>query len=134
MNKKLSILLAVLALLIVNLACASGGPAGVSNLRMSKNSDGSNPTTTFAPTDKIYALFDVNQVKSGAKLQIKWFAVDVQGQDPTQAFAATDYAYNNESTIVAHVESTKGGFPVANYRVEIYLDGAKVGEQTFNVQ
>ena len=133
-SKKLSILLAVVVLLVSVLACGSSAPAGVSNIYMANDAEGTNKTTTFAPTDVIYVFFDVNQIESGAQFQIQWYALDVEGHDPTTPFVVTDYTYNDEATMYAQIESTTGGFPPANYKVEIHLDGAKVGEQQFTVQ
>ena len=133
-SKKLSILIAVVVLLASVLACGSSVPAGVSNIYMANDVDGNNKTTTFASNDVIYVFFDVNQIESGAQFQINWYALDVEGQDPATPFVVTDYTYTGEATVYAQIESTTGGFPAANYKVEIYLDGAKVGEQQFNVQ
>jgi hypothetical protein len=132
--KKYSILFAVLALLVATLACGTSAPAGVSNIRMANDADANNITTTFASTDVIYVFFDVNEVETGAPFQVKWYALNLDGQDPTEPFTVTDYAYNDESTIYAQIESTDGGFPVAQYKVEIYLNGSKVGEQQFSVE
>jgi len=132
--KKLSILLAVVALFVSALACGSTGPAGVSNIYMANDADGKNKTTTFSPTEVIYVFFDVNQVEDGAPFQVKWYALNVDGQDPNTAFVTTDYTYAGESTIFAQIQSTEGGFPAAQYKVEIYLSGAKVGEQQFTIQ
>jgi hypothetical protein len=134
MKSKLFVLLAVLVMLASVLACGSSAPAGVSNIYMANDAEGKNKTNTFASTDVVYVFFDVNQVEAGAKFQIKWYALDVEGQDPATPFVVTDYTYNSESTMYAQIESTTGGFPAGNYRVEIYLNDAKVGEQQFNVQ
>lgn len=133
-NKKLAILLAVIALFVSTLACGTSAPAGISNIYMANDVNGSNKTTTFGSNDVIYVFFDVNQVDNGAPFQIKWYALNVDGQDPNTAFLVTDYNYNGEATIYAQIESTTGGFPAAQYKVEIYLSGAKVGEQQFSVQ
>ena len=134
MNKKLSILFAVIALLAATLACGTSAPAGVSNVRMASDAEAANVTTTFAPTDIIYVFFDVNEVETGAAFQVRWYALNVDGQDPNEPFTVTDYSYNDESTIYAQIESTDGGFPAAQYKVEIYLNDALVGEQQFTVQ
>lgn len=132
--KKVSILLAAIALFVSALACGSTAPAGVSNIYMANDAEGKNKTSTFAPTDVIYVFFDVNQVDNGSQFQVRWFALNVDGQDPNEAFLTTDYTYNGEPTIYAQIESTQGGFPAAQYKVEIYLAGAKVGEQQFTIQ
>jgi hypothetical protein len=150
MNKKISIMLAVFVLLISTLACGSSSTpttapieattapdtsgGSISNIYMSNNADGSGSTNTFAPADTIYVFFDVTGVDNGATFEINWYALNVDGQDASTPFTTTDYTYNGESTLFAQIESTQGGFPVANYRVEIDLNNAKVGEQEFSVQ
>jgi hypothetical protein len=134
MNKKFSILFAALALLVASLACGTTAPAGVSNIQMSTDQEAANITTTFAPTDEIYVTFDVNEVEAGAGLEIRWYALDVEGQDPETPFTTSEYTYNEEDSIYANIYSTEGGFPSGQYKVEIYLNGAKVGEQQFSVQ
>lgn len=133
-SKKLSILLAVIVLLVSVLACGASAPAGVSNIYMGNDAEGTNKTTTFASTDNIYVFFDVNQVATGAQFQICWYALNIDGQDPATPFVVTDYTYNDESNMFANVESTSGGFPAGQYKVEIKLDGAVVGEQAFTIQ
>src|SRR5690349_21304343 len=134
MNKKLSILFAALALLIASLACGTSAPAGISNIQLSTDQDATNVTTTFAPTDEIYVTFDVNEVAAGSGLQIRWYALNIDGQDPETPFTTSDYTYNDEASIYANIYSTDGGFPTGQYKVEIYLNGAKVGEQQFSIQ
>ncbi len=135
MNKKWFILVAALALVLSTLACGASAPAGVSNIYMANNENGDNQTTTFAPTDDIYVFFDVNQVDNGTQFEIKWYALNVDGQDPSTPFTTSDYSYNGESTLYANITSTdSSGFPAAQYKVEIYMAGVKVGEQQFNVQ
>ena len=101
---------------------------------MANDIDGNNKTTTFASTDVIYVFFDANQIDSGAQFQVKWYALNLAGQDPAAPFVVTDYTYTDEATVYAQIESTEGGFPAGQYKVEIYLNGAKVGEQQFTVQ
>jgi hypothetical protein len=134
MKKRLSILFAALALLVASLACGTTAPAGISNIQLSTDQEATNLTTTFAPTDEIYVTFDVNEVAAGSGLQIKWYALNIDGQDPETPFTTADYTYNDESSIYAQIYSTEGGFPVGQYKVEIYLNGAKVGEQQFNIE
>ena len=131
MKSKQSILLALLVLILAALAC--GAPAGVSNIYMANDEEGANKTNTFAPTDTVYVFFDVNQIDAGTTFQIRWFLLDYEGQDPNEPVAVSDYTYNEDTTIFAHIESTEGGLPAGSYRVEIYMGDAKVGEQAFSV-
>jgi hypothetical protein len=132
--KTLSVLLAATFILISILACASSAPAGISNIYMASDEAGKNKTSTFASNDVAYIFFDVNQVDKGAQFHIKWFALNVDGQDPKVPFLVTDYTYNGESTIYAQIKNTEGGFPAGQYKAEIYLADVKVGEQLFTIQ
>jgi len=137
MKSRIAVLLVLLALFASTLACGSSAPsapAGVSNVVMSTDKEGTNKTTTFAPADTIYVSFDVNQVDKGASFDIKWYALNVSGQDPNTPFLTSNYVYNSESSISAHINSTSGGFPAGQYNVEIDLNGAKVAEQQFTIQ
>lgn len=137
MNKKWFLSMALLALVFSTLACGafSSAPAGISNIYMASDENGENQTTTFLPTDDIYVFFDVNQVEDGAQFEIRWYALNVEGQDPTTPFTTSDYAYSGESSLYANIYSTDAsGFPAAQYKVEIYMDGIKVGEKQFNIQ
>jgi len=131
---KVAILLAVLVLLLSVLACGSSAPAGVSNVYMSTDKAGMNKTTTFAPADTIYVSFDVNQVDKGASFDIKWYALNVSGQDPNTPFLTSNYIYSSESSLSAHINSTTGGFPVGQYKVEIDMNGTKAAEQQFDIK
>jgi len=134
MKSRLAILMALFALVASTLACLASGPAGVSNIYMASDEAGDIKTTTFGPMDSVYVFFDVNQVEAGTKFEIKWFVLDLEGQDPATPFTVSEYTYDNEDTIYANVYSTDpAGFPAAQYKVEIYMAGAKVGEQQFGI-
>jgi len=135
MKTRIAILLALLALIASTLACASSAPAGVSNPILSTDEKGTNTATTFAPTDTIYLSFTVNQVDKGTSFDVKWYALNVSGQDPNTPFFTSNVIYDGSGNrIIAHVNITSGGFPVGQYKVEIYMNGTKVAEQQFNVQ
>ncbi len=124
----------MLALLVASLACGTTAPAGVSNIQLSTDQAATNITTTFAPTDEIYVTFDVNEVEAGSAFEIKWYALDVEGQDSETPFTTSEYTYNDVPSLYAQIQSTDGGFPAGQYKVKIYLNGSKVGEQQFSVQ
>ena len=136
MKTRIVILLALLALGVSALACGSSGPAGVSNPVLSTDKEGTNVTTTFAPTDTIYLSFDINQVDKGTSFDIKWYALNVSGQDPNTPFFTSNVVYDGSGAnkIYAQTNSTTGGFPTGNYRVEIDMNGTKAAEQTFTIQ
>ena len=138
--KKLQVvsLLVLLGLTMSMLAaCGSSAPAGVSNLALSTDKDGANKATTFAPTDTVYLTADVNQVADGTSFDIKWYALNVAGQDPATPFVSNNVVWSTSSganRLYAQTSSTTGGFPVGQYRVEVDMGGTKAAEADFNIQ
>jgi hypothetical protein len=101
---------------------------------MAADAAGENQTTIFSPADPIYAFFQVSGIQAGTKFQSCWYALDQEGHNPTTAFHAIEYAYQgNESKLYFELVPVMN-LPAGNYKVEIYMNDAKVGEQTFSVQ
>ena len=136
--KKLKIgsLLAVMVFVVTTLAaCGSSAQAGVSNLVLSTDKAGANKATTFAPTDTIYLTADVNQVADGTSFDVKWYALNVSGQDPNTPFVTSNVVWSSSmNQLSAQTNSTTGGFPVGQYRVEVDMSGTKVAEADFTIQ
>jgi hypothetical protein len=135
-NKKLyPVLCAGLALVIVSLACSSlNATPGASNFYMATDAEGTNRTNTFSPEDDFFVHFDVNAVEVGTTLQSQWYALDIEGIDPGTPVQTIDYAYEEGVGNVYFQLTNDSLWPSGNYRVDIYMNGAKVGEQAFSVQ
>jgi hypothetical protein len=136
-NKKLySVLCAVIAVLVASLACNAGAPAtpGASNFYMATDVEGTNRTTVFSPTDDFYVFFDVSGVDVGTNFQSRWYGLDIEGQDPSVPFQTIDYAYEADISNIYFQLTNSEGWPVGNYKVEVYMNDVKVGEQLFSVQ
>ena len=75
-------------------------------------------------------------IEVGSLIQSKWYAVDVEGVDPNSEINTSDYTYEAGIGYVYFQLSTSDGgdWPPGSYRVELYLDGTKVGEQGFSVR
>ena len=130
-----SLLVVLVLVASVLAACGSSAPAGVSNLVLSTDKGGTNKATTFAPTDTIYLTADVNQVADGTSFDIKWYALDVAGQDPNTPFLTNNVVWTSGvNRLYAQANSTTGGFPKGQYKVEVDMSGTKAGESTFSIQ
>lgn len=135
-NKNLyPVLSAVIVMLIVTLACSGlNTTPGASNFYMAKDSGGKEKTNTFSPTDDFYVFFDVNAIKVGTNFQSRWYGLNIEGVDPNVPFQTIDYSYEEGiGNIYFQLQGTDP-WPVGSYKVEVYMDGTKVGEQGFNVQ
>ncbi len=136
-TRKLSIALASMVLLAGILACtALTTTPTVSNIRMTTDKSGNTTTSKYAPGDAFYVFADLSGLSKGQVVEAKWYAVNVQGLDPNAALNTSDYTYESGISYVYFQLTTSDGsdWPTGSYRVEIYLDGVRVGEQGFTVQ
>ncbi len=89
------------------------------------------PTTTFTPNDTIYAVVETD---GAGKATIKAVFTFVQGEksapvsDTTQTIEATGPAFTE-----FHI-AKPGGWPVGDYKVDVFINGSPVGTQTFTVK
>lgn len=136
MKSKFSILLAVLALIASTLACAIGGELSLTNARMSTDSDGKNVTTTFSSTDVFYVVADLANAPTGTKVDAKWIAVDIPGEQANSVFKEMNYVTDtdNFSGIVYFELSNDSGWPAGSYKAELYLNGVLAQSLDFTVQ
>jgi hypothetical protein len=135
-NKKLyPVLCAVLVILVATLACnAVNATPGASNFYMATDEKGTNKTTVFSPTDDFYVFFDVSGIEPGTKFQSRWYALNLEGQDPNTPVQTIDYTYEKGISNIYFQLTSSQDWPAANYKVEVYMNDAKIGEQTFSVQ
>ncbi len=129
---------ALVVVVVLVLACnalTTTAPT-VSNIRMATDATGKTPTSTYAPGDTFYVLADLSGLSKGSTVEAKWFAVNAQGVGPNTLINTSDYQYEPGIGYIHFDLSTSDGsnWPVGTYRVELYLDGEKVGEQGFTVQ
>ena len=137
-KRKFSILAAGLVILLAMLACSGGSSSAptVSNIRMTTDDSGKTPTSTYAPSAEFFVFADLSGLSAGQVVEAKWYAVDAQGVDKNSEINTSDYTYASGISYVYFKLSTSDGgdWPTGSYRVELYLDGTKVGEQGFAVQ
>lgn len=141
MEKKSPVSLALLALLVVTLACnfAAGASQGVSleNLRMAFDEDGNNPTTVFAPSDIFYVVGDLSNAPAGTVVDAKWLAAQIEGYAPDELIyeqSINDFTEESFTGTIYFQLSNDSGWPVGDYKVDVYLDGSLVGSVPFSVQ
>ena len=132
-RKTLPIVCAVIALVLASLACSLGEP-GVSNVRMTTDVNGDTSTTAYSPSDDFFVFFDVNAVETGTPFEGRWYALDIEGEDPNTPFQTISYNLEQDVSTVYFQLFSDVDWPTGTYRVEIYMSGQKVGEQQFSVR
>lgn len=135
-SKKFSVLLAVIALVISTLACSFGaGDPALTNPRMSTDSEGVNTTTVYSGSDAFYAVADLSNVETGSIVDAKWYlvsAVDYEaGEIESTSLTIEDKSLYN---YVSFELTSEAGWPVGEYKVELYLNGTLAHTINFSVQ
>ncbi len=136
-STKLPALLGVLAIVLAGLACSQFQTTPtLSNIRMATDDTGKTSTTSYSPGNEFFVFADLSGIKVGSVIEAKWYAVNAQGVDANSELNTSDYTYESGVNYVYFQLSTTDGsdWPTGSYRVDLYLDGAKVGEQSFTVQ
>ncbi len=136
-GRKYSVRGAWMAVVATMLACnALATYPTVSNIRMTTDNTGKTATSTYAPGDTFYVFADLSGLSKGSVVEAKWYVVDAQGVNPNTEINTSDYSYEPGIGFVYFQLTTSDGtdWPTGSYRVEVYLDGTKVGEQGFTVQ
>lgn len=137
MKNKFVVLIAVLSLVVSSLACeALSTELGLTNLRMAFDQDGNNPTTTFAPTDIFYAVADLKNAPQGTNVEAKWTAVSAADTEPNLEFQTQTLDITEEgfSGTIYFQLSNDEGWPIGQYKVDLYLNGALAQTAEFSVQ
>jgi hypothetical protein len=137
MNKRyLPIILALLALLAANLACAFGGELGLSNGRTAFDEDGAKPTSVFGPNDAIYAVADLSNAPVGTLLNSKWYYISVEGIAPNTLIDEADLSIDqdNFTGTVHFFFPANSNWPVGTYAVELYLNGTLIQTVNYSVK
>ncbi len=135
-KNKISILLALSALIISTLACALGEPT-LSNVRVAKDQEGTQVTNVFSPTDTVYAVSDIANGVAGNVVTSKWTVVSVEGYDPGFLIDNVDLTLDKDQlayTVYFYFEPPEGGWPVGAYQVEVLFNGTSVSTIQFSIQ
>ncbi len=135
-TRRLSILHVLAALALAATACSALSPTPVvSNIRMATDDSGASTTSSYSPGDSFFVFADLSGLSSGSVVEARWYAVSASGMDPGSPINTSDYAFKPGTDYVHFQLNTTGNdWPAGSYRVELYLNGTKAGEQAFTVQ
>jgi hypothetical protein len=120
--------LLTLAALLFTVAC--GGSLTPTNIQLGRslNSDNTvgNHTTSFKPTDTIYAAVQTGASGSGV-VSAKWSYAGRVISEPQKKVS-----YRGEASTEFHLQNS-GGFPAGDYEVELFIDGKSAGARKFRI-
>jgi len=116
----------------VEFTVEQAGPPAISKIVIAKglvsNNRPTDPTDSYAPTDKMFiSALGENMVK-GAKVDLK---IIYEGQDISDSF---DVTHAGTQYFTLTVDPSADGHPLGDYTVETYLDGALALTGGFSVK
>jgi hypothetical protein len=134
----ISIITGVVAVIIVALVALGGGgtptngPAVATPVITTSWQEGqklpTSLTTVPANVEFIYAVVDTNYDKP-TEVTAKWYLNGKHAAD----LDTTETVTPDKNELAFHL-TTKSGFPVGDYKVEIYVAGQKMSEKSFTVK
>ena len=136
-SNKVSIPLALLALIVSTLACAFGGEPALNNVRTAKDQDGNQPSSVFATTDTVYVVGDLSNGVKGNVVSSKWYAVEVADTEPNLLLDQADITIDEDKSYSLYFyfpPPLDGQWPVGSYKVEIYFNDVLNSTVPFTVQ
>jgi hypothetical protein len=114
-------------------AC-SVSTAHLTDLSLSKDKDMSNPTTTFAPTDTVYAQSGVANTPSKVTLQWHFIAENVKGIPPNSLQKSNELSTDlpSDGTSSYSLTPPPSGWPAGTYKivVDLMIDGTQKEEKS----
>lgn len=121
-TRKWSVIL-ISGLILSAVSACSFTTANISSLKLSKDKEGTTETTTFAPTDSIYARANVSNVPSKVTLKFRLITEDVVGQPKNSPVTQFDTTVEIPSDGVGtySLSPPTAGWPVGKYRIEVAM-------------
>ena len=127
--RKWSVVVGVAVLLAITSAC-SFTTANISSLKLSKDKEGKTETTSYAPSETIYAKATVSNVPSKVTLKFRVFTDDVEGQPKNAPVPNFDKSFEipNDGYVDYYLSPPPAGWPVGKYRIDVTMH-VESGEQ-----
>lgn len=101
-------------------AC-SASTAHISSLKIAKDDSFTTETTSFAPTDTIYAQATASNLPNAITLEWHITADNVTGQSPNTQITALDKSFTlpSDGTSTYTLSAPTAGWPAGTYTIEV---------------
>lgn len=120
MRKKL--IFSVIALLVFTaLACSFNvSTANISEAKLAKDAEGSQPTTTFAQDEAFYCVVQLANAPDDTKMKAIWTVIEAEDTDPNLVINETEIDSGDGQI---HFDLTNDKlWPAGKYKVDLYLN------------
>ena len=122
-TKRWNLALGLGLLLAAALACKfSASTANISSLKIGKDKEVSQETTSFAPGDTVYGVAEISNASEKLKVTARLFADDVQGL-PSGAIPGGEVSVDlpGSGTATFNFKGPGGSWPPGKYKIEVSM-------------
>jgi hypothetical protein len=132
-TNRVNLVLSLGLLILAGLACNySATTANISDLKLAKDKDATQATTTFASKDTVYAVATVSNVPGKVKVKGRLVVEDVEGEQagPIPGLETT-LDLEGSGTATFNFTPPPSGWPKGKYKVEVFMldDGGQQKDQ-----
>jgi hypothetical protein len=135
MNVSVSSRIVALTVLLVAVGACSSGPPSLSDLKVGKDKEVTQPANAFAAHDAVYAVATIENPPKDGKVVGRLVVVDVPGQQagPIPGLETTVNLNGPMNTASFHFTAPTSGWPDGKYQFEVVLldgSGANKGQKS----
>jgi len=121
-RKQIHLVLIISLLFTASLACSfSVSTAKIDNLRLSRDENGEQTTTTFGQKDTFFLLGDLINAPSDTKLKAVWTAVEVK-ENPPDTLIDEKELVMDDGTFTFSLVNKNPLWPAGKFKVDLYLN------------
>jgi len=132
-TKKVGFWLVILAVVLASVACEfSASTANITNAVMTKDQEGKNQVTVYAPTDPFYCIVSLANAPEDTKVKAVWIAVDVAGVTANTQILEKELTTGLDK--VTFTLTNDNPWPAGKYKVDIQLNGTTAKTVEFQVK
>lgn len=123
MKRSLAILVLLFVVALSLAACEfSASTANIRSATLTRDEAGTEPATTFAPTETFYLIVDLANAPDDTTVRAVWYAVDVGDVAPPNTLIDEAELTTGSGTVTFNL-SPDGQWALGTYKVELYLNG-----------
>lgn len=123
--------LSAIALLLATTACGSFSTANLKDLRLSKDKDGDDETTVYAPDDTFYVIGTLANAPDDTVVTATWIATDAEGLDKDEEIESVEK--ESGSAELTFKLTNDQDWPLGEYEVKVELNDEVVKTLEFEV-
>ncbi|NDJ79051.1 MAG: hypothetical protein GYB65_22600 [Chloroflexi bacterium] len=127
--------LVLFALVLAALACEfSFSTAKIESVKLAKDEDGDQETTTFSMDDTVFCVVEVKSAPDDTEIKAVWTAVGISGEAPDTLLGESILSSEHTNSVMSFALYPDPLLAPGDYKVDVYLDDELEATRTFTVQ